>query len=342
MSAKVSVILPSLNVAAYIRECLDSVIGQSLRELELICVDGGSVDGTAEILQEYAERDERIVLLHSEKKSYGRQVNLGLDYASGDYVAVLETDDWIAPDMYRCLYRYAAENQLDYAAADFDVFQEMESGERRFVTRRLFPASKRDWYGKILDSEQIATLRAADYVLWRGIYHRQFLEEHQIRLHESAGAAFQDMGFLQQVKTFAQRAIYIDQSFYRYRQGREAASSVSLEGLGYYEEEFRWLNGKEPFFSQLQGVHQKYYYFTMSISFLTKYEQILEYLDGDWQDERLAGPYQWFREQIEGALGRGLIGEEMYDKALWEGLTILLKDRECHAGQLMERKRKRG
>lgn len=341
MRAKVSVILPSLNVAAYIRECLDSVIGQSLRELEIICVDGGSVDGTAEILQEYAERDERIVLLHSEKKSYGRQVNLGLDYASGDYVAVLETDDWIVPDMYQCLYRYAEEDRLDYAAADFDVFREMDSGYRCFATRRLFPAARRDWYGKILDSGQIATLRAADYVLWRGIYRRQFLEKHQIRLHESAGAAFQDMGFLQQVKTFAQRAVYIDQSFYRYRQDREAASSVSPEGLRYYEEEFRWLNEKKTFFSQLQGVHQNYYYFTMSISFLTKYEQILEALDGNWQDERLSGSYQWFREQIGDALDRGLIGEEMYDKALWEGLTFLLKDREGHAGQLMDRKRKR-
>ena len=118
MSAKVSVILPSLNVAAYIRECLDSVVNQALQELEIICIDAGSTDGTTEILEEYTGRDSRIVLLHSEIKSYGRQVNMGLDHAGGKYVAILETDDWIEKDMYKCLYAIAEENRLDYVAAD--------------------------------------------------------------------------------------------------------------------------------------------------------------------------------------------------------------------------------
>ena len=93
MKARVSVILPSLNVADYIRECMDSVTNQSLQELEMICVDAGSSDGTREILEEYAQKDSRIVILDSHIKSYGRQVNMGLDYASGEYVAVVETDD---------------------------------------------------------------------------------------------------------------------------------------------------------------------------------------------------------------------------------------------------------
>ena len=91
MSAKVSVIMPSLNVEAYIRQCLDSVTRQSLEELEIVCIDAGSTDGTKEILSDYAKKDTRIVLLHSDQKSYGRQVNMGFDYASGEYVAVLET-----------------------------------------------------------------------------------------------------------------------------------------------------------------------------------------------------------------------------------------------------------
>lgn len=196
MNIKLSVILPSLNVADYIRECLNSVINQSLHELEIICVDAGSTDGTEKILKEYAERDTRIVVLHSEIKSYGKQVNMGLDYAAGEYIAVLETDDWIAPDMYRCLYEQAETDKLDYAAADFDVFHELQNGYSYFSRRGLFPPDKRDWYGEILNTEQIATLRASDYVLWRGIYNRKFLNANHIRLHESAGAAFQDMGFL--------------------------------------------------------------------------------------------------------------------------------------------------
>lgn len=339
MDVKVSVILPSLNVADYIRECMDSVINQSLQELEIICIDAGSTDGTEEILKEYAKKDSRIRVIHSEIKSYGRQVNMGLEYAAGEYVAILETDDFIEKDMYGCLYEHAIADKLDYVAADFDIFYEIQSGYRYFYKSSLFSADKQDWYGRILDSEQIATLRASDYVLWKGIYSRKFLNDNHIRLHESPGAAFQDMGFLQQVKTFAGKAKYINRSFYRYRQGRDAASSVSPEGLRYYEREFRWMGDNHEFFDKLEGIHKKYYYFTMSISLITKYEQILECLDGDWNDIRLAEPYEWFHAQIEDAISCGLIEETMYEKELWERLTTLLTSREEHARQYPYRKR---
>lgn len=339
MDVKVSVILPSLNVVDYIRECLDSVMNQSLQELEIICIDAGSTDGTEEVLQEYARKDSRIVILHSDVKSYGRQVNMGLDHACGKYVAVLETDDWIMRDMYQCLYEYAIADELDYVAADFDTFYEIQSGYRYFYRSALFSADKRDWYGRILDSEQIATLRASDYVLWKGIYNRKFLNDNHIRLHESSGAAFQDMGFLQQVKTFAGKAKYIDESYYRYRQGRDAASSVSPEGLRYYEKEFQWINSNQRFLSNLMDIHKKYYYFTMSISLITKYEQILECLDGDWEDRRLAEPYKWFHAQITDALRCGLIEEAMYEEELWKKLSLLLGSREEHARQFHYKKR---
>ena len=74
MEAKVTIILPSLNVAEYIGECLESVTGQTLKELEIICVDAGSTDGTWGILQSFAQKDKRIKLLHSREKSYGSQI----------------------------------------------------------------------------------------------------------------------------------------------------------------------------------------------------------------------------------------------------------------------------
>ncbi len=337
MRVKVSVILPSLNVADYIRECIDSVLQQSLQELEIICIDAGSTDGTREILEEYANKDSRITILHSDMKSYGRQVNMGLKYASGDYIAILETDDWIAPDMYRCLYELAVKEHLDYAAADFDMFYQLQSGAYYFIRHHLFSPDVQDWYGKILGTEQLATLRSIDYVLWRGIYNREFLNTYHIRLHESPKAAFQDMGFLQQVKTYATRAIYLDQSFYRYRQDREEASSRGLDGLQYYQEEFRWLNEDLKLVRLLEGAHKKYYYFTMSISFLTKYEQILTKLNGDWQDSRLSVPYQWFQRQVLDAINAGFLEESMYDKKLWEKLTLLLEDTELYAKSVMDR-----
>lgn len=357
MAVKVSVILPSLNVAAYIRECMDSVINQTLQELEIICIDAGSTDGTAEILEEYAGKDSRIILFRSSTKSYGRQVNMGLDYAKGKYVAILETDDWIEKEMYQCLYMKAEEDRLDYVAADFDTFIRLQNGYDYFTRQYLFPGVKfpdvkqemgqdgsstllipgYDWYGQVLGPDRIAVLRSTDYVLWKGIYNREFLNENGIRLHESPGAAFQDMGFLQQVKSHAERAEYLAESFYRYRQGREEASSGCLEGLRYYEGEFRWLNEKQSFIDSLKDVHRAYYYFTMSIAFITKYEQILSSLDGDWRDDRLEEPYGWFQRQISSAVDEGLLEKSMYGDELWERLGLLLASRESHARKFVDR-----
>ncbi len=334
MNIKVSIILPSLNVVDYIERCLNSAIHQSLRELEIICVDAGSTDGTKEILDKYAEKDSRIVVLHSGKKSYGAQVNMGLEYASGEYAAVLETDDWVSPEMYRCLYENAAVDGLDYAAADFDLVYRLQNGADYFVRQCLFHEDKQDWYDRILEPCQIVTLRSSDYVLWKGIYNREFLNANHIRLHESPGAAFQDMGFLQQVKTHAKKAIYLNRSFYRYRQDRENASSRELDGLHYYEKEFRWMNEDLKLCGSLKGIDRKYYYFTMSISFLTKYDQIIVALNGNWQDQRLIGPYAWFRNQISEAVNGGILEEAMYGKGWWEKLMLLLASQEDYS-QLM-------
>jgi len=187
----------------------------------------------------------------------------------------------------------------------------------------------------------IAALRSDDYVLWKGIYNREFLNVNHIRLHESSGAAFQDMGFLQQVKTYAKRAKYIDESFYRYRQDREGVSSKEIEGLKYYEKEFLWLNDKLKLPAILKGVHKKYYYYTMSISFITKYEQILISLNGNWQDKRLSESYLWFQEQLVKAVRGGILDETMYAVALRERLRLLLTSQEAHAKVVMNTEKKK-
>ena len=102
---KISIIMPSLNVAAYIHECMDSVINQTLRDIEILCVDAGSTDGTFEILEEYSARDSRVRLVQSDKKSYGYQINLGIDMASGECLGIVETDDCVESAVYEVLYK---------------------------------------------------------------------------------------------------------------------------------------------------------------------------------------------------------------------------------------------
>ncbi|KRD63896.1 hypothetical protein ASE40_00675 [Flavobacterium sp. Root935] len=102
---KISVIIPVFNAESYLKRCLDSVLNQTLSDVEIICIDDCSTDNSCEILKSYAERDSRIKLWKNEKNiGQGLTRNKGLDVAVGEYVAFVDCDDWIEKDMYQVLY----------------------------------------------------------------------------------------------------------------------------------------------------------------------------------------------------------------------------------------------
>lgn len=96
---KVSVIMPVYNVGEYLEECLKSVINQTLKEIEIICVNDGSTDGSLQILNKFVELDKRIRIINKENTGYGHSVNCGIDEAQGEYIGVVETDDYIDASM---------------------------------------------------------------------------------------------------------------------------------------------------------------------------------------------------------------------------------------------------
>lgn len=236
---KVSVIMPSLNVAGYIRECMDSVLGQTLQDMEIICVDAGSTDGTLEMLREYERRDGRVRLIVSGRRSYGHQMNLGLDAARGEYIGIVETDDFVAPEMYGELYRLAASHGADFVKADFDVFATLGGGERvylRYFSDRYTCAR----YGRNFSSgDYKAGQQTMDVFIWNGIYRRSFLEGSRIRFQETPGAAFQDCGFRYQVALAVERGLFVDRSLYRYRRDNTGSSTYNRDCVIYNLSECR-------------------------------------------------------------------------------------------------------
>lgn len=94
----ISVIIPVYNVEPYLRQCLDSVVGQTYENLEILIIDDGSTDGCGKICDEYAQRDERIKVFHTENRGLSAARNLGIDEAAGEYLYFLDSDDWIDPD----------------------------------------------------------------------------------------------------------------------------------------------------------------------------------------------------------------------------------------------------
>ena len=222
----VSVIMPSLNVGEYIQECLESVVVQTLREIEILCVDAGSTDGTLEIIEAFAAKDPRIKIIHSPIKSYGAQMNMGLDAAAGEYVGIVETDDLVAPEMFEKLYRAATQHDCDIVKADFSYFCG-QWGDGSSATPQAV-CNDASCYGMVLDARQ--DKRAIQFSpIVTGAYKRSFLVSNGIRFHESPGASYQDVGFYLQTHFCSRRLLFLADRFYRYRRDRPG-SSINNKG----------------------------------------------------------------------------------------------------------------
>ena len=226
----ISVIMPSLNVCKYIRQCVESVCNQTLKDLEILCIDAGSTDGTREILQEIADRDSRIRIIDSDKKSYGFQMNLGLEAARGQFIGIVETDDYIDADMYENLYRPVEKHNVDVVKANYYTNQE---GKDAFT--ELFAGLP---YRKVIHPKDRMSILTRRPAIWSGIYKKTFLDRNNIRFLETAGASYQDTSFILKVWIAAERIYLIKEAFLHYRLDNPNSSVNSKDKIFFVKDEF--------------------------------------------------------------------------------------------------------
>lgn len=221
---KVSVIMPSLNSEAYLRECLDSVISQTLKDIEILFIDAGSTDNTLNILSEYLSKDSRIKLVNSERKSYGYQVNLGLKLARGTYWGILETDDFIKPNMYELLYNLAEKNKVDIVKADFCTF-EYKDGKYEYDYRPIIRL--KDLYNTVINPLKDLRAFRGYGINPPGLYRLDLIRKNNIQLNETPGASYQDNGLWFQMFATAQRVYFYNKAFYMVRRDNPNSSIKS-------------------------------------------------------------------------------------------------------------------
>ena len=239
MIPKVSVIMPSFNVGQYIRECMESVINQTLKEIEIICVDAGSTDGTLEVLQEYASKDKRITLINSDKKSYGYQMNIGIEAAKGEYLGIVETDDFVDRNMFYELYKIAVDNNADFVKENFQKFVKTEKEVLFFPTQIC--TEKSLYEKRLINRQKEVILHTQAVVIWSGIYKRDFVVDHNIRFNETPGASFQDNGFWFISSLLATNVFFHNNSHYFLRRDNPNSSIANKEKVYCICEEYDFI-----------------------------------------------------------------------------------------------------
>lgn len=272
---KVSVIIPVYNVEKYLQECLESAINQTLRDIEIICVDDGSTDNSPAILDEYARRDSRLRVVHKSNSGYGQTMNIGISLAKGEFISFLESDDSIEITMLEKLYALAIDFDLDIIKADY--FEEYDTGGQQKL-EYVQVLSDKARYGKVWEIEGNPWLFYVPMMNCLGLFRLNFLNKNQIRHNETPGASHQDMGFWFQTFCLARNIYYVNEAFYKYRQDNTASSMNTNTKVYCIRDEYQFMFSFLTFHPDIRRWVAPVFYHRMFGSFLFTYRRLVEYL----------------------------------------------------------------
>jgi len=210
---QISVIIPVYNVRPFLRQCLDSIVKQTLKAIEIICVDDGSTDGSLDILKEYAAKDKRITLVAPGHIGTGYCRNIALSLAKGEYIGFVDPDDWIEEQYFEKLYSATTEKpDIVFQTSRIETYWQ----EKREVIIDT-PKGANDYAFKFNTINYSAHL-------WSKIFKRSFVERHNLK--NSFTKRSQDLLFTFPALLLAKNIKCINHAKYYYRKGRKSACTV--------------------------------------------------------------------------------------------------------------------
>lgn len=224
-SCTLSVIVPVFNTGDYLSECLGSILAQPVSDMEVICVNDGSTDGSGAILEAFRERDARVKVIYQDNCGQGVARNKGLDVASGKYVRFVDSDDLVPPDSFDVLISRMEVDDLDILLFDGDVIVETAKPMKDDIYGR-----KRS-YGYCVSGEDLFVGMASDgaYRVQPGLalYKRALLQQNEVRFPEYV--VYEDNVFMAHALLAAKKAGHVNEPYYtrRYREGSTMTSAVS-------------------------------------------------------------------------------------------------------------------
>ena len=222
---KISIIVPVYNVEKYLSKCLDSLINQTLKDIEIIAVNDGSTDNSLSVLKDYAKKDSRIVIIDKENSGPGACRNMGIEKATGEFIQFVDSDDWIEPETCEVCYQKAKEHNVDMVSFNANI---------------VYPNKKiqRNYYGIFEDG----VIRLSDitkdffkqtFVSWHFLYCREFLNKNSIRYPEDTYYC-EDAPFIFKCWLLSKNVYIVTKYFYNYIQRNSSICHTTKHVLDYF------------------------------------------------------------------------------------------------------------
>ena len=222
---KVSIIVPVYNAVKYLDRTMTSLINQTLKDIEIICINDGSTDDSLKILQGYAAMDERIIVLDQEDLGQANACNRGLATATGEYVAECDSDDFVDKHMYKILYDEAKLHDADVvkcAAIELWPDRERINPMRSFAIPTHKPMCLRDIKNPTIRRDAFVRMNN----LMTGIAKRSFLLENDIKYRE--GTNYEDTAVCFKIRAKADRYVFVEDYLYFYNRSNEHSGSATI------------------------------------------------------------------------------------------------------------------
>lgn len=218
----ITIIVPVYNVEKYLDRCMESVLGQTYKNLEILLVDDGSTDSSGKMCDGYAARDGRVRVIHKENGGLSDARNAGLSLASGDYIGYVDSDDWIEPDMYGQMHDACVEHGAQLAVCRY--FSEFQDRTLSGGSGRVIPLSREETLKIYIEGHD-------DYVIYNSVWSKLFKRELVDGMVFPKGRNSEDITYTTRAFCSLERAVYLDTCFYHYVIDREG-SIMNVAGDG--------------------------------------------------------------------------------------------------------------
>jgi len=242
---KISVIIPVYNVEPYIRKCLDSVINQTYKNLEILLVDDGSTDNSGKICDEYAKNDNRIKVFHKSNGGVSSAKNIGLKHITGKYVGFVDSDDWIEPDMYEILYNALKSENVSVSVASY--FKETAAESTPVTNMEHIPI------GIVSTRDMLLYPLKRDYYmgfcgyLWNKLFLANIFLNNNLKFDENINYGEDVLLYIKAILAEKCVGVYVDKQLYHYYQRDESiahskSTNVKIDILTVYKKVEKLLN----------------------------------------------------------------------------------------------------
>jgi glycosyltransferase involved in cell wall biosynthesis len=249
MSKKVSIVIPVYNTVKYLEKCLSSVCNQTYKNLEIICIDDGSFDGSEKIVDRFARKDRRVVAVHKKNGGESSARNKGLQLCTGTYIGFMDCDDWIEPKMYEKLVDILENSDVDMVASGYyiDTDDDSRKAINNFEVRKdvferhqlMEYVYKRDYY------------RGVTGYIWCKLYKKEILQDKDgsLILFDEELKIGGDIVYFSQIALNTKNAMYLNEAYYHYYQ-RQSSTYHS-------EDEEMWLDMLRTYIQVIDNFEQE-------------------------------------------------------------------------------------